>query len=207
MGTPSHPPLIRRLSPVERVVITPVPVPNQPLIPTQPLDTALPVQFASGKGWQLTHRCPSTGEQVEWNWQYQEWFKEGQALSTYKLRDQPLLDELASVFTWLEPRYEDTPMGQYYEYHLLTRPGAEPLPTKQAAFPGVHYYTNAAGTAQFLALYQMSYQYDVEQPERAFFQVAIYEIVQVAVANEEELGHRIGRAQQAAIRHNRLIAG
>lgn len=180
---------------------------NQPLVPAQPLDTALPVQFTTGQGWQLTHRCPSTGEQVEWNWQYKEWFKEGQSLSTYTLRDQPLLDELASMFTWLQPYEEDTPMGQYYECHLVARPGAQPLSTEQAAFPGVHYYTNAAGTAQFLALYQIGYQYDVEEPERAFFHVNIYEIVQVQVADEQALQSRIGQAQQAAIHYNRLLAG
>ncbi|WP_157807476.1 hypothetical protein [Hymenobacter chitinivorans] len=195
------------MSPVEGGAVTPVPVASQPLVPAQPLDTALPVQFNTGQGWQLTHRCPSTGEQIEWNWQYKEWFREGQALSTYKLRDQSLLDERASMFTWLQPYNEDTPRGQYYEYHLVARPGAKPLSAELAAFPGVHYYANAAGTAQFLALYQMRYQYDVEEPERAFFQVNIYEIVQVQVADEQALARRIGQAQQAAIHHNRLIAG
>ncbi|WP_167856216.1 hypothetical protein [Hymenobacter metallicola] len=180
---------------------------NQPLVSDQPLDVALPVQFNTAQGWQLAHRCPSTGEWVEWNWQYKEWFKEGQALSTYKLRDQPLLDELASMFTWVQPYDEDTPMGQYYEYHLVARPGAEPLSAEQVAFPGVHYYTNTTRTAQFLALYQMNYQYDVEAPERAFFRVNIYEIVQVEVADEQALQSRIGRAQQAAIHYNRMIAG
>ncbi|UOQ52601.1 hypothetical protein [Hymenobacter cellulosivorans] len=207
METASHPPLLRRLFPVERVIITPVPVANQPLVSASPIDTALPVQFNSGRDWQLTHRCPSTGEPVEWNWQYQEWFKEGQALSTYKLRDQSLLDELASVFSYVQACYQDTPLGQDYEYHVVPQPGAVNQYPKQAAFPGVHYYTNAASTSQFLALYQMSYHYDVAEPERAFFQVTIYEIVQVEVINEEELGHQIGRAQQAAIHHNRMIAG
>ena len=146
-----------------------------------------------GAEWHLTHLSPTTGQVVVWNWAYQKWFQEGDGLSTYKLRNLELVDSLASVFTSVLPTHIDSPLGSYDDYVVSSlRAG-----TSEQVVPRLLFYKNAAGTEQYLALYQLHYASPADGVD-GFNEVFIYEIVQVEV-DESALSQQLRQAQQTAI--------
>ena len=185
----SHKLTIRRLATVSHVTV--VVVPSETVSGSASL--ALPTRFSMGAEWHLTHLSPTTGQVVVWNWAYQKWFQEGDGLSTYKLRNLELVDSLASVFTSVLPTHIDSPLGSYDDYVVSSlRAG-----TSEQVVPRLLFYKNAAGTEQYLALYQLHYASPADGVD-GFNEVFIYEIVQVEV-DESALSQQLRQAQQTAI--------
>ena len=168
------------------------------------VDAALPVQFSKSLDWQLTHRCPTTGDWVEWNWDLKSWFGIGNGMSTYGFRDKKLLAAIASLFTCLELHHEESRMGVYDDYRLMSSI-KETMPPLMAEVPRLHYYRNAAHSAQFLSLYN---EYRPVGKDKSGIKgtVFIHEIVQVAM-DEDAFHQRIMGARQAAIHYSREISG
>lgn len=193
----SHKLIIRRLAAVPHVTVA--------VRPSEAVSgatsIALPVRFTMGTQWQLTHPSPTTGQVVAWNWAYQKWFEEGDGLSTYKLRNLELVDSLASVFTTVTPIHVDSPLGSSDDYVVS---GLSPN-TSEQVIPRLLFYKNAAGTEQYLALYQLHYASPADEPD-GVNEVFIFEIVQVEV-DELALNQQLGRAQQAAIHDDRQRCG
>lgn len=189
----SHRLAIRRLATVSHVTV------DVKTVETVSASTSLslPARFTMGVEWSLTHLSPATGQVVAWNWAYRKWFQEGDGLSTYKLRNLELVDSLASVFAAVTPVHVDSPLGRFDEY-VVSGTGTD---ASRQVVPRLLFYKNAAGTEQYLALYQLHYASPADGPD-GISEVFVYEIVQIEV-DELTLSQQLGRAQQAAIHDGR----
>ena len=175
--------LIRRLGVVTDAVVTVRPDDDLRELGWQRKTTTtaitLPAHFFLGDGWQLTHQCPTTGQEVKDNCLV-ELFHDTRylnrlRLSSYYLRNRNLLDAIASVFDRLRVVEADT--GGWYKY--MVDPAGAPTPVQMGGEPALLYYKPIeGGSEQFLMLYNQGYAWNergVVDASRA----EAYEIVQV----------------------------
>ena len=182
---------IRRVGVVKEAVVTVKPdealreLGWQRKITTAPI--TLPAHFFMGDGWQLTHRCPTSGLEVKDN-RVVNLFHDTRYLTSlrlhgYYLPNQNLLDSIASVFDHL--RAVEANDRELYRYVVELPPTSAvdyegtPAPSFMGGEPLLLYYKPVQRSEeQFLMLYNEGYasnERGIVDANRA----EVYEIVQV----------------------------
>jgi hypothetical protein len=148
-----------------------------------------------GGGWQLSYRCPTSGQEMTHNWAvdlfHDTRYLNSIVLHTYYLHNTDLLDSIASVFTRLQAHVQ--PSDGRYCYNVVQP--ARPL-LGSGGSPNLLYYKSLQGGGeQFLLLYDNRYA-PQERPDEEPSFVNIYELVQVEL--DENLFLRLLREAIAA---------
>ena len=173
--------IIRRVGELEQATIT-LWASNDPQAPSwQTQDSTkqlvLPTQVDMWEGWQLTHACLTSSQEVKQNWVvdlfHDTRYLKSIRLHTDYLRNPLLLDSIASAFARL--RKVGKIEGEGYGYDVVVPPKSQ----FDRGTPNLLYYKPLeGGNEQFLLLYQQFRALN-ERTETGVGRVNVYEIVQV----------------------------